>query len=49
MEKFYNIEEQKYWNDEKIWSAGGHEWSGPFGTTEALWNTHIFVTIYVII
>ena len=45
MEKFYNIEEQKYWNDEKIWSAGGHEWSGPFGTTEALWNTYIFDSI----
>ena len=45
MEKFYNIEEQKYWNDEKIWSAGGHEWSGPFGTTEKLWNEHIFETI----
>jgi len=45
MEKFYNIEEQKYWNDEKIWSDGGHEWSGPFGTTESLWNTHIFDSI----
>ena len=45
MEKFYNIEEQKIWNDPNIWSNGGHEWSGPFGTTEKLWNEHIFETI----
>lgn len=45
MEKFYNIEEQKKWNDTKMWTNGGHEWSGPFGTTEKLWNEHIFETI----
>lgn len=45
MEKFYNIEEQKKWNDPNIWIQGGHEWSGPFGTTEKLWNEHIFETI----
>ena len=45
MEKFYNIEEQKKWNDINIWTNGGHEWSGPFGTTEKLWNEHIFETI----
>ena len=42
IEKFYNIEEQKLWNDPKMWSDGGHEWSGPFGTTENLWNKEIF-------
>jgi ubiquinone/menaquinone biosynthesis C-methylase UbiE len=45
MEKFYNIEEQKLWNDVNMWSEGGHEWSGPFGTTEKLWNEHIFETV----
>jgi SAM-dependent methyltransferase len=45
MEKFYNIEEQKIWNDLEMWTDGGHEWSGPFGTTEKLWNEHIFETI----
>ena len=45
MEKFYNIEEQRLWNDEQIWSMDGHEWSKSFGTTENLWNTHIFDTI----
>jgi SAM-dependent methyltransferase len=42
MEKYYNIEEQKLWNNPEMWSEGGHEWSGPFGNTENLWNTHIF-------
>jgi ubiquinone/menaquinone biosynthesis C-methylase UbiE len=42
MEKFYNIEEQKFWDDEKNWSQGGHEWSGQFGTTENLWNKYLF-------
>jgi SAM-dependent methyltransferase len=45
MEKFYNIEEQRLWNDEQIWSMDGHEWSKSFGTTENLWNNHIFDTI----
>ena len=42
MEKFYNIEEQRFWNVEQNWSNNGHEWSGPFGTTENLWNKEIF-------
>jgi SAM-dependent methyltransferase len=45
MEKFYNIEEQRFWNNEQIWSMGGHEWSKSFGTTEDLWNKHIFDSI----
>ena len=39
---FKNIEEQRLWNDESIWSDGGHEWSKSFGTTENLWNKYIF-------
>ena len=42
MEKFYNIEEQKFWGQEKNWINGGHEWSSIFGTTENLWNKHLF-------
>jgi SAM-dependent methyltransferase len=45
MEKFYNIEEQKLWNQPHMWEDGGHEWSGPFGNTENLWNKEIFNTI----
>lgn len=45
MEKFYNIDEQRIWNKEDAWINNGHEWSGPFGTTENLWNTEIFDTI----
>ena len=44
-EKFYNIEEQRIWNDEQMWYADGHEWSKSFGTTENLWNKHIFDSI----
>jgi ubiquinone/menaquinone biosynthesis C-methylase UbiE len=39
---FKNIEEQRQWNDESMWSDGGHEWSKSFGTTENLWNKYIF-------
>lgn len=39
---FKNIDEQRLWNDESMWSEGGHEWSKSFGTTENLWNKHIF-------
>jgi ubiquinone/menaquinone biosynthesis C-methylase UbiE len=39
---FKNIEEQRLWNDESMWSEGGHEWSKSFGTTENLWNKYIF-------
>ena len=42
MEKFYNIEEQKFWGQEQNWIDGGHEWSSIFGTTENLWNKHLF-------
>ena len=42
MEKFYNIDEQRFWNIEENWSNNGHEWSGPFGNTENLWNKHLF-------
>lgn len=42
MEKFYNIEEQRLWNNENLWSVDGHEWSKSFGTTENLWNNEIF-------
>lgn len=45
MDRFYNIEEQKYWNDPDAWINEGHEWSGPFGTTEKLWNDHIFDSV----
>ena len=45
MEKFYNIEEQRLWNEENMWSMDGHEWSKSFGTTEDLWNKNIFDTI----
>jgi ubiquinone/menaquinone biosynthesis C-methylase UbiE len=41
-EVFKNIEEQRQWNNESMWSDGGHEWSKSFGTTENLWNNHIF-------
>ena len=45
MEKFYNIEEQRFWNNDNIWTDGGHEWSNSFGTTENLWNKEIFDSI----
>ena len=41
-EIFKNIEEQRLWNNETMWSNDGHEWSKSFGTTENLWNNHIF-------
>jgi hypothetical protein len=39
MEKFYNIEEQRHWNNDGAFSKEGHEWSSRFGSTENLWNT----------
>ena len=42
MEKFYNIDEQRFWNLDSSWETGGHEWSKSFGTTEDLWNSQIF-------
>lgn len=41
-ENFKNIEEQRLWNDDSMWSNEGHEWSKSFGTTENLWNKNIF-------
>ena len=41
-ENFKNIDEQRSWNNDNMWSEGGHEWSKSFGTTENLWNTYIF-------
>ena len=45
MEKYYNIEEQRFWGREDIWKSNGHEWSKSFGDTENLWNKHIFDSI----
>jgi ubiquinone/menaquinone biosynthesis C-methylase UbiE len=42
---FKNIDEQRQWNDESMWTDGGHEWSKSFGTTENLWNKYIFDNI----
>jgi SAM-dependent methyltransferase len=39
---FKNINEQRQWNNESMWTDGGHEWSKSFGTTENLWNKYIF-------
>jgi SAM-dependent methyltransferase len=39
---FYNIDEQRFWDNTDIWVDGGHEWSKSFGTTENLWNNWIF-------
>jgi hypothetical protein len=33
MEKFYNIEEQRFWNKSGSFSLGGDEWSTRFGST----------------
>jgi ubiquinone/menaquinone biosynthesis C-methylase UbiE len=41
-EKFYNIEEQRIWNEDFMWEENGHEWSKVFGGTEQLWNKTIF-------
>lgn len=40
--RFYNIDEQRRWNEEYMWEQGGHEWSEVFGGTEKLWNSEIF-------
>lgn len=42
MEIFKNIDEQRLWNDDVMWTQDGHEWSKSFGTTENLWNKVIF-------
>lgn len=44
-EIFRNIEEQRAWNHDSMWSDGGHEWSKSFGNTENLWNKYIFEDI----
>lgn len=38
MEKFHNIEEQRFWNNSESFSLGGDEWSARFGTTQKLWD-----------
>lgn len=38
MEKFYNIEEQRYWNKEESFTQDGNEWSERFGSTDSLYN-----------
>lgn len=42
IDNFKNIDEQRIWNSDFMWTEGGHEWSKSFGTTENLWNTYIF-------
>ena len=41
-QKFYNIDEQRRWDEDYMWEMGGHEWSEVFGGTENLWNKEIF-------
>jgi ubiquinone/menaquinone biosynthesis C-methylase UbiE len=41
-QKFYNIDEQRRWDEDYMWEKGGHEWSEVFGGTENLWNKEIF-------
>ena len=41
-EKFYNIDEQRRWDEDYMWEKEGHEWSKIFGGTENLWNKEIF-------
>ena len=41
-EKFYNIDEQRRWNEDYMWTNDGHEWSELFKGTDALWNEYIF-------
>ena len=41
-EKFYNIEEQRQWNDKNMWDVDGHEWSIPFESSDKLWNDYIY-------
>jgi len=39
--QFYNIEEQRYWNDSE-WDRDGEEWSDSFGGTDTLWKKYIY-------
>ena len=41
MEKFYNIDEQRRWNEDYMWENDGHEWSKIFQGTDNLWNNYI--------
>jgi len=41
-EKFYNIEEQKKWNNLDMWENDGEEWSEGLGGTDKIWDTYIF-------
>jgi len=42
MEKFYNIDEQRRWNEDYMWTNDGHEWSEIFKGTDNIWNNYIF-------
>ena len=42
MEKYYNIDEQRQWNDKNMWDVDGHEWSIPFESSDKLWNDYIY-------
>jgi len=42
MQKKYNIEEQRKWNNKDMWIDSGHEWSKDFGSTDNLWNIYLF-------
>ena len=41
-DRFYNIDEQRRWNEDYMWENDGHEWSHMFGNTDNLWNKQIF-------
>jgi len=45
VEKYDNVEEQRYWNKEDAWINSGDEWSEFFGNTDNLWNGTIFPLI----
>jgi len=39
--KSFNINEQKAWNDNSIWTDDGNEWSTKFKDTKTLWSKFI--------
>lgn len=41
-DRFYNIDEQRRWNEDYMWVNDGHEWSHIFENTHNLWNKQIF-------
>jgi SAM-dependent methyltransferase len=42
MNKFYNIDEQRLWNDNEHWIDHEQKWAGNYGSTENIWNKVIF-------